>query len=110
MGTLARLPEALSVPVTAFLRGLDEEQDVRYVKVGTGLTIGHKAATRGRVYRLLGRMRSPHDRFEPMLVTLTEPADNFPLHRHTGAEPLYMPCGRMEYGYGRRATCSKSAT
>lgn len=100
LGTLARLSEALSVPVTAFFRGLDEEQDVLYIKAGTGLKIEHKGAARGRVYQLLGRMRSPHDRFEPMLVTLTERADNFPLYQHAGTELLYMLAGRMEYGYG----------
>ena len=34
LATLARLSEALQVPVTAFFRGLNEEQDVLYVKAG----------------------------------------------------------------------------
>ena len=39
LATLARLSEALKVPVTAFFRGLNEEQDVLYVKAGVGLDI-----------------------------------------------------------------------
>ena len=42
LATLARLSEALSVPVTAFFRGLSEEQDVIYVKAGAGLDIQHR--------------------------------------------------------------------
>ena len=47
LATLARLSEALKVPVTAFFRGLNEEQDVLYVKAGRGLDIEHKGSGRG---------------------------------------------------------------
>lgn len=100
LSTLARLSSALSVPLTAFFRGLDEEQDVLYIRAGSGLEIMHKGAARGHRYQLLGRMRSPHDRFEPMVVTLSERADGFPLYQHAGTELLYMLEGKMEYGYG----------
>ena len=49
LATLARLSEALQVPVTAFFRGLNEEQDVLYVKAGKGLTIEHKWSGAGRI-------------------------------------------------------------
>lgn len=98
--TLARLSDSLSVPVTALFRGLDEEHDVLHIKAGNGLEIPPRGAAKGRRYQLLGRMRSPHDRFEPMLVTLTERADTFPLVQHPGTELLYMVSGRMEYAYG----------
>src|SRR5215472_17094328 len=54
LATLARLSEALQVPVTAFFRGLNEEQDVLYVKAGKGLTIEHKWSGAGRRYQKLG--------------------------------------------------------
>lgn len=101
LATLVRLSEALSMPVTAFFRGLDEEHDVLYVKAGTGLDIQHMPDHAGHRYQLLGRMRSPHDRFEPMLITVTERSETFPLYQHSGSEMLYMLAGRMEYGYGR---------
>jgi transcriptional regulator with XRE-family HTH domain len=100
IGTLARLSEALSVPVTAFFRGLSEEQDVIHVRAGGGLVIHHRNAGRGQLYQSLGTMRAPHDSLEPMLVTLTERADAFPLYQHAGTELIFMVSGRMEYCCG----------
>jgi len=100
LSTLARLSEALSVPVTAFFRGLSEEQDVLHVKAGTGLDIQHKGSGPGHRYQLLGNMRAPHDSLEPMLVTLTERSEVFPLYQHAGTELIFMIAGKMEYCYG----------
>jgi len=100
LSTLARLSEALSVPVTAFFRGLSEEEDVLHVKAGTGLDIQHKGSGPGHRYQLLGNMRAPHDSLEPMLVTLTERSEVFPLYQHAGTELIFMISGKMEYCYG----------
>lgn len=100
LSTLARLSEALAVPVTAFFRGLSEEQDVIYVKAGSGLDIQHRNSGTGHRYQMLGTMRAPHDSLEPMLVTLTERSDAFPLYQHAGTELIFMISGRMEYCYG----------
>jgi transcriptional regulator with XRE-family HTH domain len=97
LATLARLSEALRVPVTAFFRGLNEEQDVLVVKAGRGLDIGHKNSGPGHRYQLLGSMRAPHNTLETLLVTLTERADTFPLYQHAGTELIYMISGRLEY-------------
>lgn len=99
LATLARLSAALAVPVTAFFRGLDEEQDVLFVKAGSGLDIHHQAGL-GQRYELLGSLRAPHDILEPLVVTLTEPTEEFPLYQHSGSELIYMLEGQMEYGYG----------
>jgi transcriptional regulator with XRE-family HTH domain len=100
LATLARLSEALAVPVTAFFRGLSEEQDVIFVKAGAGLTIEHRNSGAGYRYQTLGTMRAPHDSLEPMLVTLTERAEAFPLYQHAGTELIFMISGKMEYCYG----------
>ena len=100
LATLARLSEALHVPVTAFFRGLNEEQDVLYVRAGQGLNIEHKGSETGRRYESLGIMRAPSNALEPVRVTLTERTDTFPLYQHAGTELIYMLAGRMEYGYG----------
>lgn len=100
LATLARLSEALSVPVTAFFRGLSEEQDLVYVKAGGGLDIQHKGSGPGHRYQMLGTMRAPYDSLEPMLVTLTERTDVFPLYQHAGTELLFMITGKMSYCYG----------
>jgi transcriptional regulator with XRE-family HTH domain len=97
LATLARLSASLKVPVTAFFRGLNEEQDVLHVKVGRGLTIDHKGSGPGHLYQSLGAMRAPHNTLEPLLTTLTTRADTFPLYQHPGTELIYMITGRMEY-------------
>ena len=98
--TLARLADALSVPFTAFFRGLSEEQDAIFVKAGGGLAIEHRNSGGGHRYQTLGTMRAPHDRLEPMLVTLTERTDAFPMYQHAGTELIFMIAGKMEYCYG----------
>ncbi|MDN5747501.1 MAG: XRE family transcriptional regulator [Pseudonocardia sp.] len=100
LATLARLSEALAVPVTAFFRGLSEEQDVIFVKAGAGLNIEHRNSGAGHRYQTLGTMRAPHASLEPMLVTLTERAEAFPLYQHAGTELIFMISGKMEYCYG----------
>ena len=100
LATLARLSEALKVPVTAFFRGLNEEQDVLVVKAGRGLDIEHKNSGPGHRYQLLGSMRAPHNTLETLLVTLTERAETFPLYQHPGTELIYMIAGRLEYMCG----------
>ncbi|MQA63309.1 MAG: helix-turn-helix domain-containing protein [Actinophytocola sp.] len=100
LSTLARLSGALRVPVTAFFRGLSEEQDVVFVKAGSGLDIHHKGSGPGHRYQMLGTMRAPHDSLEPMLVTLTERTEMFPLYQHAGTELIFMITGKMEYAYG----------
>ena len=100
LATLARLSVALKVPVTAFFRGLNEEQDVMFVKAGRGLDIEHKGSGAGHRYESLGIMRAPSNTLEPLRVTLTERSNTFPLYQHAGTELIYMLSGRMEYGYG----------
>jgi transcriptional regulator with XRE-family HTH domain len=97
LATLARLSGALKVPVTAFFRGLNEEQDVLHVKAGRGLDIEHKGSGPGHRYQLLGTMRAPHNSLETLLVTLTDRAEEFPLYQHPGTELIYMIAGRIEY-------------
>jgi transcriptional regulator with XRE-family HTH domain len=100
LSTLARLSDALSVPVTAFFRGLSEEQDVLHVQAGKGLEIQHKGSGPGHRYQSLGTMSAPHNTLQPLLVTLTERAEEFPLYQHAGTEIVYVLTGRIEYGYG----------
>ncbi len=102
LSTLARVGSALSVPVTAFFRGLDEEHDLLHVKAGQGLDLQHRGSSAGQRYQLLGRMRFPHDRLEPTLVTIESDAEQFPLYQHGGSEFLFMLTGTLEYGYAGR--------
>lgn len=102
VATLARLSEALAVPVSAFFRGLDQEQDLLHIKAGKGLDIQHRGSGAGQRYQSLGRMRFPHDRLEPTLVTIERDEESFPLYEHGGSELIYVISGRLEYRYGTR--------
>jgi transcriptional regulator with XRE-family HTH domain len=100
LATLARLAAAVGVPVTSFFRGLEEEHDALHVRSGEGLDIVRRGTRVGHRYQLLGSMRGPAKRIEPVLVTLTEGSEVFPLFQHAGTEFIYMLSGRMTYGYG----------
>jgi len=98
--TLARLAAALDMPVTSLFRGLAEERDAVFVKAGNGPEIVRQGTRAGHRYQLLGTLRGPRKILEPLLVTLTERSEIFPLFQHSGVEMLYMLQGVMEYGYG----------
>jgi transcriptional regulator with XRE-family HTH domain len=100
LSTIERLAAALDMPVTSLFRGLAEERDAVFVKAGSGPEIVRQGTRVGHTYQLLGSLRGPYKRVEPLLVSLTEPSEVFPLFRHPGIEVLYMLEGIMEYSYG----------
>jgi transcriptional regulator with XRE-family HTH domain len=99
LATVSRLAEALEVPITSLFQGLDEERDALYTRAGGGPELGRPGTKSGHRYQLLGSMRGPAKRMEPMLVTLSSESEVFPLYQHPGTEFLYMLEGEMEYGY-----------
>ncbi len=100
LGTLVKLAGAISVPLTSLFRGLEEEQDALVVRAGQGVEIMRKGSRVGHHYQLLGDMRGPNKAIEPMLVTLNEHSEVFPLFQHPGVEFIYMLEGVVEYGHG----------
>jgi transcriptional regulator with XRE-family HTH domain len=98
--SLLRLADALEMPVTSLFQGLDEERDALFTRAGAGPELGRPGTRSGHRYQLLGSMRGPAKRMEPMLVTLTSENEVFPLYQHPGTELLYMLEGEMDYGYG----------
>ncbi len=99
LATISRLAEALEVPVTSLFQGLDEERDALFTRAGGGPELSRPGTQSGHRYQLLGSMRGPAKRMEPMVVTLTSPREVFPLYQHPGTELLYMLEGEMTYGY-----------
>ena len=100
LGTLVKLAAATSVPLTSFFRGLEEEHGAVLVKAGQGLDIVRKGSRSGHHYQSLGGARGAQRVMEPLLVTLTERTEVFPLFQHTGVEFIYMLEGVAEYGFG----------
>jgi transcriptional regulator with XRE-family HTH domain len=100
LGTLVKLAAAISVPLTSLFRGLEEEHGALFVRAGQGVEIVRIGTRVGHRYQLLGEMRGPNKVVEPVLVTLNEHSEVFPLFQHPGIEFIYMLEGVVEYGYG----------
>ena len=100
LATLARLAAGLDVPVTSLFRGADSQREAVFVEAGRGAEIVGRGTRVGHHYELLGALRGQHKRLEPVLVTLTNESEVFPLFQHAGTELLYMLEGVMVYGHG----------
>jgi transcriptional regulator with XRE-family HTH domain len=100
LATLARLAVGLQVPVTSLLRGFEEEHDAVFTRAGEGPTMVGQGRRTGHHYEQLGTLRGSRRRMVPVLVTLSERAEVFPLFQHAGVEMLYMLDGVMAYQYG----------
>jgi len=101
LNTLARLSQALEVPVTTFFRGFEEERDASYVRAGEGIELARHGTRHGHRYMLLAAAKGAQSRVQPYLVTLTEQRETFPLFQHEGVEFLYALDGSYAYRYGR---------
>lgn len=100
--TLARLSQALEVPVTTFFRGFEEERDASYVRAGEGIELVRQGTRHGHRYELLAAAKGgAARRVQPFLVTLTQQHETFPLFQHAGVELLYALEGSFVYRYGR---------
>ncbi len=99
--TLARLSQALEIPVTTFFRGFEEERDASYVRAGDGIELVRQGTRHGHRYELLAAAKGAQRRVQPFLVTLTEQRETFPLFQHDGVEFLYALEGSFVYRYGR---------
>jgi len=99
--TLARLSQALEVPVTTFFRGFEEERDASYVRAGDGIELVREGTRHGHRYELLAAAKGSQRRVQPFLVTLTEQRETFPLFQHDSVEFLYALEGSFVYRYGR---------
>ena len=100
LATLVRLAATAQVPVTALFRGLDEEHDLVIVRAEERHEIHHEGSGPGRLYQDLGTLRGPNRIIEPMITSITEPGDVFPLYQHPGVEFIHVLEGSLDYGYG----------
>jgi transcriptional regulator with XRE-family HTH domain len=100
--TLQTLANALSVPLTSFFRGFEEQREAVHVKAGKGLEAERRGTRSGHQYNLLGHIGSNTTGviMEPYLITLTEKSDTFPDFQHDGMEFIYMLEGEVEYRHG----------
>jgi transcriptional regulator with XRE-family HTH domain len=99
LSTLARISNALDVPLTAFFDSI-HAHTVSHVKAGRGLDLVPRGSRSGLRSQLLGNLRGTQRRLEPILYTLNRRSKVSESFRHPGTEFLYLIEGVMEYGYG----------
>ncbi|MFT6695693.1 MAG: transcriptional regulator with XRE-family HTH domain, partial [Paracoccaceae bacterium] len=100
--TLQALANALSVPITAFMRKFEERRHAVHTKAGAGVEIDRKGTRAGHQYNLLGHLveNSSGVIVEPYLITLDSTSDVFPAFQHAGVEMLYVLEGEVGYRHG----------
>jgi len=100
--TLQTLANALSVPLTAFFRGYEENREALLTKAGEGVEIERAGTRAGHQYNLLGHIGSNSSGVivEPYLLTLTQESDTFKTFQHEGIEMIYMLEGKVDYLHG----------
>jgi len=100
--TLQTLANALSVPLTAFFRGFEEERGAVHTKAGEGVELEREGTRANHQYNLLGHLGSNASGVivEPYLITLSDKADIFPTFQHGGIETIYMLEGEVDYRHG----------
>lgn len=102
--TLQTLSNALSVPMTSFFRGYEEQREAVHVQAGKGMEAARAGTRAGHQYKLLGHIGANLSGVivEPYLITLTDESDTFPSFQHDGMEFIYMLEGEVGYRHGDR--------
>ena len=100
--TLQTLANALSVPLTSFFKGFEEQRQAVHTKAGLGVELEREGTRANHQYNLLGHIgaNSSGVIVEPYLITLSNEADVFPTFQHGGIETIYMLEGRVDYRHG----------
>lgn len=100
--TLQTLANALSVPLTAFFKGFEEQRQAVHTKTGEGVELEREGTRANHQYNLLGHIGANASGVivEPYLITLSNEADVFPTFQHGGIETIYMLEGKVEYRHG----------
>ncbi len=102
--TLQTLANALSVPLTSFLRRFEEHRQAVHTRSGHGVEMEREGTRANHQYSLLGHIGSNASGVivEPYLITLSVESDVFPTFQHGGIETIYMLEGEVDYRHGDR--------
>ncbi len=99
--TLEQLANALGVTLARLFRTYNiPTGGAQLVKRGQGMEVVRRGTKSGHTYQLLAYDQGPHKTFEPFLITLQDPGEEFPSFEHPGTEFIYMLEGYLEYRVG----------
>jgi transcriptional regulator with XRE-family HTH domain len=101
LDTLEQLANALGVTLSRLFQGYNlPSSAVQFVKSGEGMEVVRRGTRSGHTYHLLAYDQGPQKLFEPFLISLEDPSEEFPSFEHPGTEFIYMLEGEVEYRVG----------
>jgi len=99
--TLEQLANALGVTLSRLFQSYNLPTGAaQLVKNGQGMEVVRRGTRSGHTYHLLAYDQGPQKTFEPFLITLEDPSEEFPAFDHPGTEFIYMLEGELEYRVG----------
>jgi transcriptional regulator with XRE-family HTH domain len=99
--TLELIANALGVTLSRLFRDYNiQASSAQLVKNGQGMEVVRRGTKRGHTYHLLAYDQGPKKTFEPFLITLEDPGEEFPPFEHSGTEFIHMLEGEVEYKVG----------
>lgn len=101
LDTLEQLANALGVTLSRLFQGYNLPRgSAQFVKKGEGMEVVRRGTRSGHTYQLLAYDQGPQKLFEPFLITLEDPGEEFQSFEHAGTEFIHMLEGKMEYRVG----------
>lgn len=101
LDTLEQLANSLGVTISRLFQGYNQRKGgAQHVKHGQGMEVVRRGTRNGHTYHLLAYDQGPKKLFEPFLITLEDPGEEFPSFEHSGTEFLYMLEGELGYRVG----------
>jgi len=99
--TLEQIANGLGISISKIFQGYDLPiSAAQFVKKNTGMEVVRRGTRSGHTYQLLAYNQGPQKTFEPFLITLDDPGEEFSPFEHTGTEFIYMLEGSVEYRVG----------
>ncbi|MBU3735853.1 MAG: helix-turn-helix transcriptional regulator [Methylobacterium sp.] len=101
LDTLEQIANALGVTLSRLFRNYNVPSGgAQLVKSGQGMEVVRRGTRSGHTYHLLAYDQGPHKTFEPFLITLQDPGEEFTAFEHPGTEFIHMIEGILEYRVG----------
>jgi len=99
--TLSKLCQAVGLPLSRLFSSFEQSQnDVQFIKAGTGMEVAGRGTDKGHKYHLLSYHRGRKKNYDPFLITMDDLSETFPLFSHPGEEMIYLLEGKLDYRYG----------
>jgi len=100
--TLELVANALGVTLSRLFRNYNMPTGgAQLVKSGQGMEVVRRGTKSGHTYHLLAYDQGPQKTFEPFLITLEDPGEEFTAFEHPGTEFIHMLEGKLEYRVGQ---------